>query len=481
MPKFLSVFEKIIYWLVIFLLAFIPLYPKFPLMGVSGTFVSIRLEDLIIAFVMGFWLIYIILSGNLKKYLQDKLIQSILLFFFIGLVSLFSGIFVTQTVKPSLGVLHYLRRVEFIMLLPVVLSIVRTRKQALISLTVLSMVVLSVNIYAFGQQYLHWPVISTTNSEFSKGQILYLTPGARVNSTFAGHYDLAAFLVMALVIFSAVFFAVKGLILKTWVVILTGMSFVVLVLTAARQSFVAALIGITAALIMTGKKNFVILLLIAAVAAVAYPSQLRDRLVSTLTINLLNEGQRYNSQDDVDNARNKLNIQTLQVDVASREAVLKSQEATLSATDSNKVASDIVPGEPVDTTDLGVYRSFGIRFDVEWPRAIRAFEKNPLLGTGYSSLELATDNDILRMLGEVGLLGTLAFCLIFVELVRRIRRNMSSGDKFSRYFSAGVLAMILAFVLNAVFIDVFEASKVASLFWMFVGINLGINGKKDDL
>ena len=60
-------------------------------------------------------------------------------------------------------------------------------------------------------------------------------------------------------------------------------------------------------------------------------------------------------------------------------------------------------------------RSVSIRLNVEWPRAIRAFSKNPLLGTGYSSITLATDNDFLRLLGEVGLVGALAFFLIFAN------------------------------------------------------------------
>ena len=62
-------------------------------------------------------------------------------------------------------------------------------------------------------------------------------------------------------------------------------------------------------------------------------------------------------------------------------------------------------------------RSTNIRLNVEWPRAIRAFSKNPLLGTGYSSISLATDNDYLRALGEVGFLGFISFSLIFVKLI----------------------------------------------------------------
>src|SRR5207244_150332 len=63
--------------------------------------------------------------------------------------------------------------------------------------------------------------------------------------------------------------------------------------------------------------------------------------------------------------------------------------------------------------------STGIRLDYTWPQAIKGFLKNPLLGSGYSTLTKkniedfteaeSTDNDFLRALGETGLLGFLSF------------------------------------------------------------------------
>src|SRR3989339_2079965 len=94
-------------------------------------------------------------------------------------------------------------------LLPVVVTIFNTKKRLISVLIVLFLTLIVTNLYGLGQQYLDWPVISTTNSEFSKGLILRLTPGARVNSTFAGHYDLAVFLAMAISILTALFFVFK--------------------------------------------------------------------------------------------------------------------------------------------------------------------------------------------------------------------------------------------------------------------------------
>lgn len=468
MPKFLLKFEAVLFWSVLILLVFIPLYPKFPLANIHGTFVAIRLEDFLIAAILALWGVFLIFSRQWKSFFTDKLNQTLLLFFFISGVSVFAGIFLTHTVELKLGIFHYLRRIELMLLLPFAYTAIKSKKQILTALMVLSGVVLIVNLYALGQQYLGWPVISTTNSEFSKGLILRLTPGARVNSTFAGHYDLAVFLVMVITLISALFFSLKKLRLQIWYSLLGVLSFVVLVMTAARLSFAAVIVGVTASLILTGKKIFILLLFFLVVAALVYPSQLRDRFISTITVNVMQEGQRYFAQTEEQNNRSKLNIPTLSTNIATKSAD-DSQSST-----SAKLASDIAPGEPTDTTQLGVYRSFTIRLRQEWPRAIRAFVKDPLLGTGFSSLGLASDNDFLRSLGEVGILGTLAFSFILIEVFKRIWSNYKTADKFLKYFSAGIFSLVIAFLVNALFIDVFESSKIATLFWLILGVNLAV-------
>lgn len=464
--------QKILFIQVLFLFIFIPLYPKFPLVNVAGTFVAVRIEDILIVTTLSIWGIYIVLSGKFKTFLKDKLNQALILFFFIGGISLISANFLTHTVSPHLSFLHWARRIEFMMLLPLVATIVKTKKQLISILVIFSIVVLLVNTYALGQQYLSWPVISTTNSEFSKGLILSLSPGARVNSTFAGHYDLAVFLAMTLVLFTTLFFAVRR-ILKIAILLLGGLSLFVLIMTAARISFVAAAFGIFTTLIIGGKKKFLVILVLALVFILVYPSQLRDRFISTVTVNFLDMGQRYQGQTEDQRVRSQLNIPTLAIKTSSQSA-----ETSTFATPSGQTPTDIAPGEPVDTTQLGVYRSFEIRLNLEWPRAITSFLKNPALGTGYSSLGIATDNDILRSLGEVGLLGTIAFGLILIEAAKRVWSQMKNSDKFLKYFSVGVFSIMIAFLINSLFIDVFEASKVASIFWMILGLNLAVKNLK---
>jgi len=116
-----------------------------------------------------------------------------------------------------------------------------------------------------------------------------------------------------------------------------------------------------------------------------------------------------------------------------------------------------------------------IRLNVEWPRALRAFAKNPLLGTGFSSITLATDNDYLRLLGEVGLLGFVTFVMILLLILKEAIKIIFAKEKdFSWFLGVGITCGILGFFTNALFIDVFEASKVAITFWLLSGLLVGI-------
>ena len=119
--------------------------------------------------------------------------------------------------------------------------------------------------------------------------------------------------------------------------------------------------------------------------------------------------------------------------------------------------------------------SFTTRFQGEWPNAIKAFERNVLLGSGYSSITLATDNSFLRMLGETGLLGFFSFIGIFIFVGIYLWRIVPDiEDKRVQSLIYGVLAGNIGLALNGTLIDVYEASKVAFVLWMLLGMTLGL-------
>lgn len=89
----------------------VPLLPKFPLFSVPGTYVAIRIEDFLIGVFAIFWLFYF--WPRRRELLKDNLNLAILFYLLVGVVSLISAVFVTKTILPHLGLLHYARRIEY--------------------------------------------------------------------------------------------------------------------------------------------------------------------------------------------------------------------------------------------------------------------------------------------------------------------------------------------------------------------------------
>lgn len=464
MQRLSLLFEKNLFLGVIALFIFIPLYPKFPLFNIPGTYVAIRTEDFLIALVALCWLVAVI--PNIKNFLKQNIVQAILIFWFFGGLSLFSGIFVTQTVTPHLGILHYLRRIEVMLLFFIAWQAFKTRKQIKAWLTIMLVTTLIIVLYGFGQQWLSFPVISTTNKEFSKGLILFLTPDARVNSTFAGHYDLAAYLAIFLTMATALLIYYKSLFKRVIIAGVSLLGFILLALTAARVSFVATIAGVTSVLWFSRQKKLILVLIGLIFLAFIISPELRHRTIATLTVNLYGGGgPKYTPPPQKINPTKTFSIEN-GIDGSSTPF---------------GVPVDVVPGEPINTTELGVYRSFGIRLNEEWPRAIRTFTKNPILGTGYSSISIATDNDYLRSLGETGFLGTISLALIWVIIFKKIWRFIKlKTHGLSFYLIIGIFAALLAMFLNAIFIDILESSKISQILWMLSGVGFATINMEDE-
>ncbi len=400
-------------YLLVLVLLFVALYPKFPLLGVSGTFVAVRLEDFVVAAAIIFWA----LTALRQKYLPVH--RAILLYLIIGFVSVFSAIFVTKTAGLNLGLLHALRRVEYMAMFAVGFHALQNKQQLHFLIRAFLLIALIASIFGLGQQFLGWPVISTTNSEFSKGLALTLGAGARINSTFAGHYDLAAFSIFPLLLVIALLTLPQ--IRHKWLLIGIGsLAYWTMLLSASRVTFAAFYITTALFMLLIRKKLWLIPLILLGIFSILASPQLLGRY---------------------------------------RELLINHVQA---AADEEIPDALKPPAVPED-------RSLNIRLKAEWPRALRAFYQNPLLGTGFSSVGLAVDNDYLRVLAETGFFGLAAFGLILLRIFKTsspyFRAPASSSDAFIVATTLGLVSLLL----NAVFIDIFEASKVAIIAWTLLG------------
>ena len=494
MQKLSRIFNTNLKYVVVAILLAVPLYPKFPLFSVPGTYVSIRLEDVL----LGILFIFLLYSAvpRIRSIWEQKIERSILLFLGVGLVSVISGILLTKTVNPLIGILHWARRVEYFIPLFIGLLVVNKQprtKQSLHTplfkslcknprfshnslkslftasihprtesprfsgslnkpkngliwyfLRVLMITIVVSFIYGFGQKYFSWPVIVTQNQEYAKGLALRWVSGSHINASFAGHYDLASFLVLVLPMFVCLLF-----LLKEWksrlIVLLVVFSGLWLMANAvSRISVVSYLASITFSLLLIKKYKAIPIALLVSIFFFGMSSSLLVRYERIFNV-----------------------VRTQVQKVISIPSVHQIYATEALEFPLNEVQEEVVVED----------RSTSIRLDVEWPRAIRAFKKNPLLGTGYSSITLATDSDYLRLLGEVGLLGLIAFLLIFVRLGDLMIKVLPTLKKLSipeKAFLGGIIGSIPGVLLNAAFIDVFEASKFAIIFWLLIGIAVSL-------
>jgi hypothetical protein len=319
-------------------------------------------------------------------------------------------------------------------------------------LKVLMISVILAFLYGLGQKYLNWPIIITQNLEYAKGIALRWIPGSHINSTFAGHYDLATFLVMVLPVYICLFFLLKGW--RTKVMIFTVFSAGLWLLgnSGSRISVVSYLGALTIALFLVKKYKAIPLVIILSLVFFSMSSGLMARYSRIFEVT----------------GRKIFKINSL----------FFKQEVVYAADEPIGIPKRKEIPEPTPTpSPVFEDRSTSIRLNVEWPRAIRALSKNPLLGTGYSSITLATDNDYLRLLGEVGILGFLAFFLIFLRIGRSVSKAFPLIKKYKGVelgFLAGMIGSFPGLLLNAVFIDIFEASKFAIIFWLLMGFAVGL-------
>lgn len=496
--------DNIFFVLLLFLLAFIPLFPKLPILDIKHTWVYVRLEDFIMVVTV---IILFVQLLRKKATLRTPLTIPILLYWGVGLVATVFGILFIfphlTDVFPQVAFLFWFRHVEYLLLFFVAYNGIREKWNVKYIVGILALTMIAVVIYGFGQKgYLigfenRFPAFSTMNEEFAKGVPLLLSPLARVSSTFAGHYDLAAYLVMLIAIMGSMVMGVKRWYSKIFFFLTASSGFIVLLMTSSRVSFAVYLLTIAFMLMLQKKKLFIIPVVILSFFVSRSFDGITDRFSSTLS-----------SADLVVDARTGKAIgiaKTISTPEGEKKVVIEDSLSTGENLPQGSSYINVPTGETVDEVTHVTYRrtklkegvestevkelegkyiikkvlaydvSFTTRFQGTWPRAWTAFERNILLGSGYSSINLASDGNYLRLLGEIGLLGTLSFLSIFLLFGIYVAKVLPSvEDKYVRSFVLGVCAAIFGLGLNAVLIDVFEASKVAFILWMLIGSVVGV-------
>lgn len=538
--RFIS--DNILFIFTLFFIAFIPLYPKLPLIDIKNTWVYIRVEDvlvLIALFVFFFQLL------RRKVSLKTPLTLPILIFWIIGAVVSIHGVLIIfptlANVFPNVAFLSYIRRIEYLSLFFIAYSGIKDKRHMPYLIAVIVTTLLLVIGYGIGQRYLGFPAYLTMNEEYAKGLSITLSPLSRVSSTFGGHYDLAAYLVLVIPIISSLIFGVRKWFLRLLLLATVALGFVLLFMTVSRISFFVLLISLITVLFLHKKKFILLSLPVLAIVmfllSLYFSQSLLQRFGNTVRkVDVLVDAKTgmvigHVKKIPTDKFENKT---VLQIGYKGKEDLLVSDVNLAGASSSSKIVPfsllpkeviEVVPpdtptGEnlpegtgyvnltlspitarigdffyqkpvPGQTTEskyavrytgnflikrASTYDlSFTTRFQGEWPNAINAFKRNILFGSGYSSVSLAVDNNYLRIFGEVGILGFVSFFAIFIMIGIYIKKILPEiNSPLLKSFVLGYTAGVIGIALNAIFIDVFEASKIAYMLWLLTGVTVGI-------
>ena len=523
--------KNILLLLSVFLIAFIPLFPKIPFFSpIEEYIVRVRIEDFFVLAAFIVWLVQLIRK---KIKLKSTTTWIILAYALTGLLSVISSFWIIKTVPLTQDhvlktILHYFRYLEYFSLFFIVYSSISKPKDVKLLLATISLSLLGISIYGFGQKYFYWPVYSTMNREFSKGIRLYLTEHARVQSTFAGHYDMAAYLVIVLPIILALAYGTKKRSLKIGLFLLQFFGAWLLIMSAARTSFIAY--GITTAIVITffgWKKEkfqhkiswifsrFFSLWLVIFIIMASFGNDIYNRFVqvvesypqlntqyllieekTTQLASNLTAAFKFDLAEKSPPPPNSISTEDAAVIVASDE-----RPATQRPADVHQDIPDQIPTATISATGktelifvekprvwsdnaLKYGLSMAIRLDTLWPRAIQGFVRSPFFGSGYATLNKtsptdftiadSTDNNFLRTLGETGLLGFITFYgAVISGAIIAIKSLKNKKDSLLIALSIGYLAATIGLLFNATYIDVFAASKVAFTFWAVTGLFLG--------
>ncbi len=538
MKKLIQFYDRhVLSLLTVLFLIIIPLYPKIPFIQIHDTYISIRLEDFYVAFASAVFFVQVL---RRKVQWNKTFVLLFIAFWSVGLISVAYNIFVSKIIFfRNIALLHALRRIEYMLPFFIAYAAVKTElsyiqkseklRQVLEKfMNVAFWVVFVVCLYALGQKtsllfqpvrdmflwmsinsyggmkdiayvlfrFFDFPAVQTMNAEFAKGHLLNLTPESRVSSTFAGHYDLAAFLVFFLPLVAGAISYTKHKLRYSLIYI---MSILTLVLTSARTSFGAFMLSITLYFAYTRKwKGFILTLVITGILLYAN-RDMTERFMDTFRQKRVFEnvqtGTEIINQNIVSNdlpagsafvvegksvpvatAKDRQDLQDQLVKKEKEDAQksgkpISDEEALRLVNEKYKefqnfIAKDVIAGDT----------SLATRTQVEWPRAWKAFLTNPILGTGPSSITESTDGDYFRWFGEMGLAGGGLFIVILFLVWKNVYQAISRLQEH-RVMLVGFCAGMIALLANAILIDVFEASKVAYIFWIVSGVFVAIVDK----
>lgn len=397
--------------------------PKINIISISGSRNGIRIDDIFIAIYA-----IIFIFRLLKKKIEiNKPIKTIMTIFggyiSIALISaIYNSLFGNTTLLLSL--LHVARKVEYFVLFFAGIDYYNISKNKNDVLKLLN------GIAAF---HVIYSILEYTNVIGDIGYLIGRPINNRIYTTFSGPYEFSAFFAVM-----ASLYIVKVVREKKYLYIIPFIiSGIEILISQSRISLlaVAAVAFIAIFYYLKSKKQKAIFSGTSVILIIIFMI-----LVNTTNISLLTRFK--------------------EIDIASS---LKTFEIAWNNTDYEyyletgyvKYTDEVLES----STDL----SYIFRIS-KWATLLKETLKSPLIGLGPSIVGEGIDGNFVRIISETGLLGIIMWLLLIGYILKENHKNRHKTFHNYTLFIAINLCVI------AVFIDIFEASKIMSIFWFIIGM-----------
>lgn len=381
-------------------------FPKVDLIGVSGSSTGIRFDDLLILLFLILMLPKII--STLRKNRHLALLHGLIILWVIcGLISTFVGMRHGLVNNPLLSVLTSIRKYEYFV--AIFIGYFYFKKYPITSfmkmIKISSLFLLLIALL----QYVH--VIGG----FVSGE--YVSNLGAPIAVFNGPYEFACFMCIELIILfydalkhggSSYLFSLIALI--------------EIFLTKSRTGLLLSIAIILVMSLVYSKKIFFTALFAGGLAFIilANTTSLIDRFASVNISQMMNIFSERIANGDYLAALERLPTEDL---------------------------------FPNITSDL----SFYVR-TTKWGAALNGFTMSPLFGYGPGQLAVL-DGSYIKIISEGGIVSAIIFIVILGNVFKNYKLSKSK-------ISVWILISIMCFAL---FIDIFDSSKIMEMFWMFTG------------
>lgn len=334
----------------------------------------------------------------------------------------------SEHIDIKLSLLYLLRKVEYFIFLFVGYELVKNENNIKIVGSILDISIIIHFIIAIFQK-------NGILGGFVNG-IYTSTRTVRVISTFNGPYEFATFLTLLLPIYIVKLMVSNkniNVIIKN--ITLIVMIFISIFLTESRTSLIISIILLIIIPLIKKKKEIINYIkkkkILACIIAII------SLLIVLITGTLLSKTGRFKT----------LNL----------SSIINTIKISWSEKNFERYQDEgfYIVGE--ENTDL----SFKIRIN-KWMALIDGTMKSPILGLGASITREACDGNYIRILAESGILGLFAWILLCIVIIKSTKNNIDNMNILAFY---GMLVLFL----TAIFIDVFEASKIMMFYWFIVG------------